>query len=156
VLHRAVVLARRESHVVGADVVLEIDEALRAAGARTRHLPQRQQRRPLGLLRDEKLLAAFAERGIVRPLSDFYLDRGFVEHELGLGSVHLDLAEGGVSIHVKIIEGKRFRVGRLGGGLTPGQVFSQTRLARAMARLARAPIRSTKRARPVAMASRVR
>lgn len=93
---------------------------------------------PLDLLRDEKLLAAFAERGIVRPLSDFYLDRGFVEHELGLGSVHLDLAEGGVSIHVKIIEGKRFRVGRLSGGLTPGQVFSQTRLVRAMARLARA------------------
>jgi outer membrane protein insertion porin family len=93
---------------------------------------------PLDLLQDERLLAAFVEQGIVRPLSEFYLDRGYVEHELGLGSVHLDLAEGGVSIQITITEGKRYRVGRRGGGLTPGQVFSRTKLVQAMARRARA------------------
>lgn len=92
---------------------------------------------PLALLRDEQLLTAFVQQGIVSPLSDFYLDHGYVEHELGLGSVHLDLVEGGVSIHVTITEGKRFRVGRLSEGLRPGQVFSRSKLVRAMARLAR-------------------
>ena len=101
---------------------------------------------PIEVLRDETLLAAFVDQGVVQPLSSFYLDRGFVEHKLDLESVDLGLDAKGVSIRVRIVEGRRFTVGALritGGGLpgdadlARGQVFNRSRLARLIERIAR-------------------
>src|SRR5438132_1471563 len=87
-LDRGEVLAIGQRHVVGGDVVLQVDEAL-ALPARAQHLPERADAAALGLSLDARRRTglALAETGLARRLGagDGTLFQAFAERDGATG-----------------------------------------------------------------------
>jgi len=127
-----------------------------AASALREALPLKVGAKLPALMLGDEMVEAFTERAIVEPLRRLYADRGYVEHQVKREAVRFVVDDDGVSIHVPIVEGQRFAIGRfsvdgerprtsleLGRelGIVRGRPFSGTSVVQAMELLA-TPLRN--------------